>query len=91
MYMATINISLPTKMAKTINQLSRTRGYASRSELIRDLLREKLNQESAQFEVFDKRSLSQIRRELTKTGKYNKQFIESVVKGFKQSSVYGRD
>jgi len=50
-------------------------------------IRLNLDQESARFEVFEKRPLAQIRQELTKTGKYNKQFIDSVVKGLKQSSI----
>lgn len=78
-------------MARTINRLGRSKGYASRSELIRDLLREKLEQEASEFEVFEKRPLSQIRRELVRTGRYNKQFINSVLKGLKRSSVYASD
>lgn len=83
-----MNISVPPKMAQQINRLSRQRGYASRSELVRDLLREKLEEEAAAFEVFEKLPLAEVRKEFEKTGRYNKQFIESVITGLKQSSVY---
>lgn len=86
--MATVNISLPSRMAKQIDQLTRQKGYSSRSELVRDLLREKLVQETADFEVFEKRPLSEVRKELQKTGKYNKEFIDSVVSGLQHSSLY---
>lgn len=86
--MATVNISLPSRMAKQIDQLTRQKGYSSRSELVRDLLREKLTQGVADFKVFEKRPLSEVRKELKKTGKYSKQFIDSVVSGLQHSSLY---
>jgi len=40
------------------------------------------------FEKFKKIPLKQIRAGLEKTGKYNKKFIDSVMKGFAESSLY---
>lgn len=84
--MATINISLPNKMATQLDSLKTHRGYATRSELVRELLRERLLQEP-NFEVFDKPSLDTVAKDLAATG-YNKKFIKSVVGGLKKSSLY---
>lgn len=86
--MTTVNISLPNKMARQIDRLTHEKGYASRSELVRDLLREKLVEEIAPFQVFEKRPLTEIRMQLAKTGRYNRKFIDSLVKGLKESSLY---
>lgn len=85
--MATINISLPTKMATQLDSLKTHRGYATRSELVRELLRERLSQES-NFEVFSKPSLNTVAKDLAETGKYNPEFIKSVIGGLKKSSLY---
>lgn len=85
--MATINISLPTKMATQLDQLKTHRGYATRSELVRELLRERLSQEP-DFEVFRKPSLDTVAKDLAETGKYDQEFIKSIVSGLKKSSIY---
>ena len=85
--MATINISLPNKMAVRLDEIKEYRGYATRSELVRELLRERLLQET-NFEVFEKPSLKTVAGDLAETGKYNKEFIEGVVDGLKKSSLY---
>jgi len=41
------------------------------------------------FEVFQARPLTEIKAGLLSTGKYNQKFIDSVIKGLKNSSVYG--
>lgn len=84
--MPTMNISVPKPMARRINSLARTKGYASRSEFVRDLLREQLEEFS--FAPFERRPLPEIKHELAKTGRYRPQFIESVIKGLKKSSPY---
>lgn len=85
--MATINISLPNKMATQLDSLKTYRGYATRSELVRELLRERLSQEPS-FEFFKKPSLDAVAKDLTETGKYNPEFIKSVMSGLKKSSLY---
>ena len=85
--MATINISLPNTLSRKIDLLREHKGYATRSELIRELLRERLAQEPG-FEIFKKPSLELIKEDLKHTGRYNAQFIKSVINGLKKSSLY---
>lgn len=85
--MTTINISLPTKLARLVDVEAEKAGFASRSELVRDLLRRHLLRRG-DFEVFKKRAPSEIQLELARTGKYSQAFIESVTKGLRRSSLY---
>lgn len=85
--MATFTISLPTQIAKRIDTESKTKGFASRSEFIRSLLRVYFY-EKPKFEVFDRKPISEVKLELAKTGRYSEEFIESVVKGLSKSSLY---
>lgn len=91
--MRTINISLPDKLAEQLDAVATVRGFASRSEFLRGLLRKYLEEEEeAKFPlpvvVYKKKPLSEVRREMEATGKYNKKFIDSVIKGLARSSVY---
>lgn len=86
--MATVNISLPDKMAKQINKLSRERGYASRSELVRDLLREELKKKPEPIVIFQKVPLQELEAQFRATGKYNEKFIRGLIRGLKESSIY---
>lgn len=93
--MRTINISLPDRLAQQLDVAATVRGFASRSEFLRDLLRKYFERESeAKFPlpviVYKKKSLSEVRRGMEATGKYNKKFIDSVVRGLARSSVYAR-
>jgi Arc/MetJ-type ribon-helix-helix transcriptional regulator len=85
--MATFTISLPAQIAKKIDAESKTKGFASRSEFIRSLLRVYFYKKPA-FEVFDRKPLNEVKLELAKTGKYSEKFIESVVHGLSKSSLY---
>lgn len=85
--MATINISLPDTLSHKIDLLREHMGYATRSELIRELLRERLAQEDG-FQVFEKPSLESIKKDLKSTSKYNDRFVKSVINGLKKSSLY---
>lgn len=85
--MTTITISLPDLIAKQLDGETQTKGFATRSEFIRSLLRRYFSKTS-EFETFENRPLEEIKFELAKTGKYNQKFIESVVKGLAKSSAY---
>lgn len=91
--MRTINISLPDKLAQELDAVAAVRGFASRSEFLRNLLRKYLEGETdAKFPlpiiVYKKKPLAKIRQEMEASGKYNKKFIDSVVSGLARSSVY---
>ncbi|OGY32135.1 MAG: hypothetical protein A3A61_02790 [Candidatus Woykebacteria bacterium RIFCSPLOWO2_01_FULL_43_14] len=90
--MATVTISLPDQIAKKIDLEAKKQGFATRSEFIRSLLREKLYQETHQEELvlepFVPRPLEEIEDGLRKTGLYNEKFIRSLVKGLSTSSFY---
>lgn len=86
--MATITISLPNQIVKTIDVEAKNQGFATRSEFIRSLLRRYLGGGETRFEAFTSQSLEQIKFELTKTGKYSEKFINSVIRGLAKSSVY---
>ena len=91
--MRTINISLPDTLAEQLDATAAVRGFASRSEFLRSLLRKHLEEaDGKEFPlpviVYKKRPLSEVRREMEETGKYNKKFIDSVVRGLARSSVY---
>ena len=86
--MATVTISLPDTTAQKLDKETRLKGFATRSEFIRSLLRQYFSGE-LRLEPFIPRPLEEIRLELTKTGKYNQKFIESVMEGLSKSSVYG--
>jgi len=88
--MTTMTISLPDQVAQKINIEARKKDFATRSEFIRNLLRDYFSKvEEFELEEFKPIPLAQLRLELTKTGKYSQKFIDSVIDGFKESSVYG--
>jgi len=84
--MTTFTISLPDHVAEKIDATVRL-GFATRSEFFRDVLRKYFSRELT-FEPFTKKPLEEIEKDLTKTGKYNKAFIKSVIKGLEKSSIY---
>jgi len=91
--MRTINISLPDKLAAQLDIQATIRGFASRSEFLRSLLRRYLEEEKeVKFPlpviIYKKKPLDVVRREMEATGKYNKKFIDSVVTGLSRSSIY---
>ncbi len=92
--MKTINIFLPDSLAQVVYREVKGGGFASISEYIRNLIRENIlkKEENSKFplpiRVFKKRPLGELRREFETTGKYNKKFIDSVIKGLAQSSIY---
>ncbi len=86
--MATVTISLPDQIAKKVDEEAKKQGFSTRSEFVRSLLRKYFTVEELKFEVFDPRSIDEIKLDLAKTGKYNQEFIESVTKGLSKSSIY---
>jgi len=89
--MTTVTISLPNQIAKRVDAETKGQGFASRSEFIRTLLRKYFVKEVRKeliFQEFKPQPLSQIRDTFEKTGKYNKKFIDSVIRGLSESSVY---
>lgn len=85
--MATITVSLPKKTVSEMDRAAKLDGFASRSEFIRNLLRKHFSPD-VKFEAFSRRSLAEIKRDLSLSGKYDQQFINSVIKGLEKSSVY---
>lgn len=41
-----------------------------------------------EFLPFEKKPLSQVRKEFEKTGKYSKKFVDNLIKGLSESSLY---
>ena len=92
--METINISMPKQMAEQMDKIIKTEGYASRSELVRTLLRMYTYLKSSpqnsdiDFEVYTKRDINEIADKLRDSDLYSETFIKSVTTGLKKSSVY---
>lgn len=87
--MSTITISLPEKIAKKIDQKAKLQGFATRSEFVRSLLRQNL-QDDFELQEFESVRLEEVALGLAKTGKYSQAFIESITSGLKKSSVYAK-
>lgn len=87
--MTTVTISLPEAIARQIDRESIQKGFATRSEFIRAILRRYFTDELP-LEVFGPRPIEEIKLKLAKTGKYSQKFIESVTRGLSKSSLYGR-
>ena len=87
--MTTVTISLPEKIAKKMDEKTKQEGFATRSEFVRNLLRSYFSEEQS-FEEFTHIPPQELKLELARTGKYSEKFIESVVKGFKKSSLYAK-
>lgn len=85
--MSTMTISLPLHVAKLINAEAKQKGFATRSEFIRDLLRRYFYASPA-ISVFGRKPLGEIKQEMAATGKYDKKFVASVIKGLSKSSLY---
>ncbi len=87
--MMTLTISLPKQFAQQIDLETRKKGFATRSEFIRSLLRQYFSAtEELTFKPFTPRPLEKIEEKLRKTGKYNEKFIKSVVRGLRENSSF---
>lgn len=89
--MTTVTISLPGQIAQRVDAEAKKHGFATRSEFIRSLLRKYFvgeKEKELMFQEFSPKPLNQIRSAFEKTGKYNKKFIDSLIKGLSESSPY---
>ncbi len=89
--MSTITISLPGQITKRVDSETKRQGFATRSEFIRNLIRRYFTSEAKQdlvFQSFQPKPLKQVRSAFEKTGRYNKQFIDSLIQGLSKSSAY---
>ncbi|MBI4973069.1 hypothetical protein HZC27_00450 [Candidatus Roizmanbacteria bacterium] len=85
--MTTFSISLPNQIAIQVDSETQRQGFATRSEFIRTLLRKYFTNDF-EFKAFVPRPLEEIKQGMEKTGKYNKKFINRVIKGLSESSMY---
>lgn len=91
--MTTITISLPDQIARKIDEETIRAGFATRSEFIRNIVRQHFSdteRSELQFDEFAPIPLAQLRKDMKQTGKYNKKFIDSVIRGFQESSLYAK-
>ncbi len=90
----TFNVSLPKQLTERVDRLIQQDGYSSRSELVRSALRLflKLSQKKqpVEFTAFKPQPLSEIRNQLERTGLYSNEFIDSVISGLAESSLYAK-
>ncbi len=87
MTMTTVTISLPDQVAKQVDEAVDFQGFATRSEFIRNLIRKYFFPEN-RLEEYQVKSLNVVKKDLKSSGKYKKEFIDSVVKGLEKSSAY---
>ncbi|PIS14292.1 hypothetical protein COT64_03395 [Candidatus Shapirobacteria bacterium CG09_land_8_20_14_0_10_39_12] len=85
--MTTVTISLPDSVARQLDKEISQKGFATRSEFIRSLLRRHFGNEE-ELKAFSLKPIEEIKLELAKTGKYDQKFIESVTSGLMKSSPY---
>lgn len=86
--MTTLTISLPDKIAKRIDVAAQKHGFSTPAKFVTAILHKHLTQEELEFVPFKKKPLSQIRAAFERTGKYNKKFIDSVIKGLRENSSF---
>lgn len=89
--MSTITISLPSQITKRVDDEAKKQGFATRSEFIRSLIRRYFTggaKKEVIFQEFTPKPLNEIRNSFEKTGKYKSEFIDSLMEGLSQSSVY---
>ncbi len=84
-----MTISLPNQIAKQIDTEAQKKGFATRSEFIRSLLRKYFTSE-LEFKEFETIPLEKLKADLAKSGKYSEKFIESITQGLAKSSKYVR-
>lgn len=89
--MSTVTISLPSQITKRVDDEAKKQGFATRSEFIRNLIRHYFageTRENSIFQEFTSKPLGDVRSAFEKSGKYNSEFIESLMEGLSKSSVY---
>ena len=93
--MRTVNVSLPDNLATEVDTIVSEKGYASRSEFFRALLRfysflasEKESKDILALTPFAKKPIEEVESALLSSGRYGNDFVKSVVSGLRKSSVY---
>jgi len=90
-YMKTVNISLPDSLAVQIEKLLGQNEYSSRSEVVRTALRVFFSFQTPapgiELVPFQKRPLTEIRRDLLESG-HSQKFTANIINSLKKSSVY---
>ena len=96
--MKNINVNLTTEQAKLVDKAAEERGFASRSEFFRSLLRyiffysphilEKLD--TIVFEEPLIKEADKIIAELKDSGRYSEGFLKSVAAGLKKSEYFNK-
>jgi len=90
-HMRTVNISLPENLAQRIEVLLAQKEFVSRSEVVRTALRVFFTLEQrvdpVELVPFTKKPLIDIKSELKEAG-HDSAFVNGVIKGLKESSVY---
>ncbi len=94
--MQNININLTTEQAKLVDKATQEKGFSSRSEFFRSLLRyifihsprvlTKLD--AVNFEQPTTKNTNKIIADLEASGRYNQAFLNSVAKGLKKSEYF---
>lgn len=88
----TLNISLTGELAKEVDQMVESYGFASRSELFRALLRFCTATHppihTFPFEEPPTQNAKEIIENFRNTGKYSPQFISSLTTGLKRSTFF---
>lgn len=93
--MSTVNISLPSEQVSFIDRLVTRHGFASRSELVRSILRliaqkPTLLEDAATFpfQTPSNQSVKEVMADFRKTKKYSKAFLASLEEGLKESDYF---
>lgn len=92
--MRAVSVTLPESLAQKTEALIDRGEYTSHSEVLRTALRFlfALEEEAIPLELFQfsKRPLDEVKKELRGAG-HKPEFVESVIKGLKRSSVYRKN
>ncbi|MFC1790456.1 ribbon-helix-helix domain-containing protein [Patescibacteria group bacterium] len=95
--MQTINISLPQKLSSQVEEIIKREGYASKSEFFRNLIRLYLSLTTSspkplRLSPYKKQPLEKVKKSLEKSNRnYSQAFINSVIKGLGESSIYNEN
>lgn len=87
--MTTVTISLPNQIAKKVDAEAKNQGFETSSEFLISILSKYFSEtKKVEFLEFKKKPLPQVREEFERTGKYSKKFVDSLIEGLSESSIY---
>ena len=89
----TLNISLPTELAKKVDEYVASNGYVSRSELFRKIVKYLENiktiiepkTDPVEVVIYKNKPYNEVRKAFKDTGLYNQKFINSLIAGLKDA------